>query len=348
MLNSLLQVDGKFVKMHLYDTSGMTSFLWLAKKHMEEADGFAFVYDVTDMTTLTSLESWHALAQRCARAQNLPKLLVGNKADLRHKQVVGASTAREFGIPEGMVHIEVSAQRGKCLNLGFYLLASEILKHRKLGTVQRMGQSTNLAIFTSDDMFEEQPLERPLVAARDDEEYAHLFKIMLVGAPRSGKTSLRFRFCNDHYSAEYIATAGFDYSKRSILIDNERVCVQVWDVAGDEVYNTTRHNYYKGANGFIVLYDVSHEESFTKAERLLKELDMAGMDSAPKILVGNKCDVRKQQVDFSVVKDFADGWRIPVLEASARYGTNVDSAFMKVIFALKRQLAPWKRLYNWS
>ena len=44
----------------------------------------------------------------------------------------------------------------------------------------------------------------------------------------------------------------------------------------------------QGANGFIIAYDVTSKESFTKAEHQLKELDMCGGEEAPKILLGNK------------------------------------------------------------
>ncbi len=57
---------------------------------------------------------------------------------------------------------------------------------------------------------------------------------------------------------------------------------------------------------------------------------------------------KKKRVDFTTAKDFADGWRIPCVEASAATGTNIDLAFMKLLIALKRQLAPWKKLYDFS
>ena len=56
----------------------------------------------------------------------------------------------------------------------------------------------------------------------------------------------------------------------------------------------------------------------------------------------------KKRVDFTTAKDFADGWRVPVVETSASSGVNVDLAIMKLLLALKRQMAPWKRIYNFS
>ena len=44
----------------------------------------------------------------------------------------------------------------------------------------------------------------------------------------------------------------------------------------------------QGANGFLIVYDVTNGSSFTRAEEMLKELDMCGAEPAPKILIGNK------------------------------------------------------------
>ena len=44
----------------------------------------------------------------------------------------------------------------------------------------------------------------------------------------------------------------------------------------------------QGANGFLIVYDVTNGPSFTKAEQMLKELDMCGAEPVPKILIGNK------------------------------------------------------------
>ena len=82
---------------------------------------------------------------------------------------------------------------------------------------------------------------------------------------------------------------------------------------------------------------------------ILKELDMYEQSDAPKIIVGNKCDINdKRRVDYFSAREWADGWRVPLVEVSARNGANVDAAFFKVTMALKRQLAPWKRLYDFS
>jgi len=350
----LVQADGKFVRAHMWDTSGKNCFVWSAKRHIQEADGFVFVYDVINENSLENLPEWLDQVQRYAKAPNLPKVLVGNKSDLRHKQTVGASVAKEWGIPEGMIHVEVSAKTNKYLNVIFYVLVTEILRYRSLGTVIPLGLLSEpifstLPHATQEASLAEEALYEYKTPVEDGPEYQHLFKIMIVGTPRVGKTCLRFRFCKNHYSSDYNPTAGFDFSTRTLQIDGEKVKVQVWDVSGDPLYEATRKGYCRGANGFILVYDVTDPDSFTDAEQMLKELDMCGCDKTPKILLGNKVDQNhSKDVTFATGKDFADGWRIPYLETSARYGTNVDMAFTRLLVAIKRKHAPWKKIYDFT
>ena len=75
----IVQAEGKFVRMHMWDCSGSETFLWAAHKHISQADGFVFVYDVTDERSFLNLQHWFEQIQRFAKNQNLPKILVGNK-----------------------------------------------------------------------------------------------------------------------------------------------------------------------------------------------------------------------------------------------------------------------------
>lgn len=341
----ILEVDGTLVRLHLWDTSGQQAFLWTAKKHLQQADGVVFTYDVTDQEGFSELTGWLEQVNRCVKARNLPKVLVGTKLDLKHKQAVTASQAKEFGIPEGMQHVEVSAKAGKNINVPFYMMAKEVLRWRRVGCGVKLGEPSTIQLYG-----EPSVIEVAEKVEEDSPEYTNLFKILLMGGTRVGKTSARYRFCREYYTSEYHATSGLEYSTRTVRIDGDLVKLQIWDIGGDSVYDATRKNYYRGANGFIVMYDVTSPKSFKSAEMLVKELDMYEQSDSPKIIVGNKNDIEssKNRVDIDEAKAWADGWRLPLIQASNRTGANVDSAFLKLAVALKRKMAPWKRLYNFD
>ena len=216
---------------------------------------------------------------------------------------------------------------------------------------RRLGGSKQIGMIPSDPNFSlfhihEAPEVRNVA---DMDDYTHVFRILLMGLPRTGKSATRLRYCRDYFSSDYYASAGLEYSTRSLLVDGEKVKIQVWDISGDTVYDAMRRTYYKGANGFIILYDVTNERSFDHAEQLVKELDMYEQSECPKVIIGNKADKKaKREVDANKALEWAQGWKLPLVEASAKYGTNIDSAFLKMVTALKERLSPWKQVYSFS
>ncbi len=95
-----------------------------------------------------------------------------------------------------MSHIEVSARSGKHIRMAFSILAGDVIRWRKLGTVKVIGDHTMPLLVGPHANKEEMPIVC-LQDVPDSPEYSHLFKIMVVGAPRVGKTAIRYRyFCS--------------------------------------------------------------------------------------------------------------------------------------------------------
>jgi Ras-related protein Rab-1A len=64
------------------------------------------------------------------------------------------------------------------------------------------------------------------------------------------------------------------------------MCLQ-WDTAGQERFKTITAAYYRGADGIIMVYDVTNRESFEHIRNWVKEVDRFADDHC-KLLVGNK------------------------------------------------------------
>ena len=79
-----------------------------------------------------------------------------------------------------------------------------------------------------------------------------------------------------------------------------RVKLAIWDTAGQERFRTLTPSYYRGAQGAILVYDVSSRESFNKVEDWLTELETYSTNhDLIKMLVSLHKNTFKRQKDKS-------------------------------------------------
>jgi len=159
-------------------------------------------------------------------------------------------------------------------------------------------------------------------------DYDHLFKLVLVGDSGVGKTSLLLRFMDDQFTTSYISTIGVDFRFKRIELDGQVVKLQIWDTAGQERFRTITSAYYRGADGIVMLYDVTSSESFDHVEEWLSEVNRYATPETEKLVVGNKADLEDQrQVSVESGQQLSQQLNIPHFETSAKSNTNVDEAF---------------------
>lgn len=107
-----------------------------------------------------------------------------------------------------------------------------------------------------------------------------------------------------------------------------RVLRAQWDTAGQERFRTITSAYYRGADGIIMVYDVTNQESFDHVNDWLNEVNRYASEGTCKLLVGNKSDRTDKVVSTEAAKAYADELKIPFLETSAKNASNVEEAFL--------------------
>jgi small GTP-binding protein len=146
------------VKAQIWDTAGQERFARvLLPTYFRKAKGVILVYDITNSKSFESLsERWMAQLNDHANADDLAKLLVGNKCDLEASREVTREKALQFCQQYGMELLETSAKSGTNVLQAFEKLI-EIVHDRaltaasknKAGTMQGgMGGNSNNAGFT--------------------------------------------------------------------------------------------------------------------------------------------------------------------------------------------------------
>lgn len=169
-------------------------------------------------------------------------------------------------------------------------------------------------------------------------DFDYLFKLLLIGDSGVGKSCLLLRFADNTYNSDYISTIGVDFKIKTIKLDNDKIVkLQIWDTAGQERFRTITSSYYRGAQGIIIVYDVTDLESFNNLNNWLQEIDKFGTNGVTKLIVGNKNDLTdKKQVTLEMAQEFAkEKGGLTVLETSALSSENVEQAFLTMAKEIK-------------
>lgn len=77
----------------------------------------------------------------------------------------------------------------------------------------------------------------------------------------------------------------------------QRIQLQLWDTAGQERFRSLTTAFFRGAMGFLILFDLTNEKSFLNIRDWLQQLNTHSYYSNPEIvLCGNKVDLYERRV----------------------------------------------------
>ncbi|KAJ8002895.1 hypothetical protein DPEC_G00163710 [Dallia pectoralis] len=165
-----------------------------------------------------------------------------------------------------------------------------------------------------------------------------MFKIVLVGDSSVGKTSLLRRFSDDCFHPGSSATVGIDYSVKTITVDSRQVALQLWDTAGQERYRSITKQFFRKADGVVVMYDITAEQSFTAVRQWLTSVQEGAGEDIPIMLLGNKTDKENERVVLTKVGEkLAKDCQLIFYECSACSGHNVVDSIVHLARILKEQ-----------
>jgi Ras-related protein Rab-1A len=160
----------------------------------------------------------------------------------------------------------------------------------------------------------------------------YIFKIILIGDSGVGKTSLMTRFTDKEYHESLSSTIGVDFKIKTIHLGNVKVKLQIWDTAGQERFRAVVSNYYRGANGIFVVFDLLNKNSFTHLKDWFSELNKKNAIETSEIMIlGNKVDEKERSVSKEEIEEFLIENNIPLAhysEVSAKDGISVDESFV--------------------
>jgi len=161
------------------------------------------------------------------------------------------------------------------------------------------------------------------------------YKIVLIGDPEVGKTSIRRKYMGKSFRADYLKTLGADFAATKVNVEGDTVLLTIWDLAGQSIFHGMRSSFYHGCKCALVVCDVTNPHSLENSFKWAEEATNYAKNSLQEIyLIGNKIDleddrlVQNSQME-ETAKKFREAFKfsVKVYETSALTGENINELF---------------------
>jgi len=156
-------------------------------------------------------------------------------------------------------------------------------------------------------------------------------KLMLVGEAAVGKSSIMYRYTQNTFTYSMLGTAGIDFKKKDVVVDDTKIKIVLFDTAGHDRFRKIIKNHCRGANGIVIVYDVSEESSIEKLSNWMTDIQENADKDVELLLLGNKVDIAERKISEEQSKELSQRLNIPMLETSAKTGFNIEEAFDLII-----------------
>jgi small GTP-binding protein len=155
----------------------------------------------------------------------------------------------------------------------------------------------------------------------------YVIKILTLGDSGVGKTSIIQKFINEKFNQSMLSTIGVDFQSKVIIIDNIKVKLKIWDTTGQERFKTLTSQYYNGADGALLIFDITSKMTFDRISFWMNELnEKKKLNELGLLLIGNKIDLNdKRTVDKEEAEIFARENNINYYETSASKNININN-----------------------
>ncbi len=168
------------------------------------------------------------------------------------------------------------------------------------------------------------------MAAPDKEKYG--FKIIVLGDPAVGKTSLIRRFADNKFDKSYLPSIGADFTLKVVEFQKISAILTIWDIGGQREFDSIRNFYYYGANAGIMVFDCTRPETYQSLIDLwAPQFQQVVGEPVPCIILCNKVDLEKErQVTNAMCDQISQQIGYPVFLTSAKTGNSVNKAFEQI------------------
>ena len=195
------------------------------------------------------------------------------------------------------------------------------------------------------------------------------YKILILGDPGTGKTSLIHRYISNEFLENTESTIVLDYQmKKMHVTPNDKIILKLWDTAGSEKYSSIAKNYFTNCDGIILCFDITDIQTFNNLSNWINYINNyveildtkndieENKENVEKeeeeiedeenrivikwfddeqykptlVLTGTKSDIEKEKVNLEEIDKLKKYLNCEFFETSSKNGDGIDDLFFYI------------------
>ncbi|KAI4501264.1 hypothetical protein M0802_003637, partial [Mischocyttarus mexicanus] len=174
-------------------------------------------------------------------------------------------------------------------------------------------------------------------------------KVVFLGAPGVGKSSIIRQFVWSEFSEEYRPTEKRETFYPSVVLADRLYELKITDlptipffpVTSDLEWTDFRYYGLRSATAYVLVFDLSNQETFQYIRKLREQIcEARDMRGVPLLVVGNKQDELSSSVASGIrYRDIVNlvrkHWRCGYVECSARFNCRVVQVFRELMKSIQ-------------
>ena len=276
-----------------------------------------FLIDITSEDSLSLVKQILNIVIIKMNCTYLNKLLIINKTDLEEKRKVSSIELSEY----------IDEFKSEFENLEISIKAKQNL--------DKLLEKVNESINNPSSQIPISFLTEKVELLDDGENIIRAqgsINIILIGDSGVGKSNLYMRYFENKFEENFISTIGMDRQTKFIKYNNAIYKVNISDTAGQERFRSLPLKYYQNADGALLLFDVTNENSFRNINAWIEELNKNSRSLKQSLfLIGNKIDLPNRKIKIDKIKELAEKLQLQYYEISCKINLNIYEVISRLI-----------------
>ena len=161
--------------------------------------------------------------------------------------------------------------------------------------------------------------------------------MVLIGDSTVGKTCFLTRYFKNQFTEAFLSTIGIDKEIKHVKVGNDTIKLTLWDTAGQERFqNCLPKKYYQNADGILLLFDVTNEDTFNNVSKWMKDVKdnsskNVGENELSLYLIGNKIDLPNRVITKEQAEQQAKSLGLKYFEVSCKINMNIPELMSRMI-----------------